>query len=74
MAERFKWWLAYQLNRLSGQCWADLVYWVLRSPKDDPGLRAALPWRPINAMCRFDAAECGRCYCGKLAAEAGTDG
>jgi len=67
---RLKWWIAYRLNHLRSQCWTDLVCWVLRDPKHDPGLRAALPWRPIGEACRRDAAgRDGRCYCGKLAAD-----
>lgn len=64
-----KWRIAYLLNTRR-QCWSDLVSWVLdEEPVRDTGLRAALPWRPITDMCRKDARENGRCYCGKLAAD-----
>lgn len=67
--ERLKWRIADLLNTRR-QCWADLVSWVLdEEPLRDTGLRAALPWRPITALCRKDAASNGRCYCGKLAAD-----
>lgn len=71
MRERLKWWIATQVDRLRGQCWADLVSWVLDSKSvRDPGIRAALPWRPVSEICRKDADMNGRCYCGKL----GSDG
>lgn len=64
--ERLKWRIATLANRLPGQCWADLVSWVLDSKRTrDPGLRARLPWRPIRS-CRTDLARTGACYCGKL--------
>lgn len=62
---RLRWWIAYQLNRLSGQCWTDLVIWAL-------GWKAGeqrTPWSPQGPMCRLDAAQNGACYCGKLRAE-----
>jgi hypothetical protein len=70
--ERLKWRVADLTNSLfhRRQCWADLVSWVIDTERTrDTGLRARLPWRPITQMCRRDAAECGRCYCGKLAAD-----
>lgn len=67
--EGLKWWIASQLNRLRSQCWADLVSWVLDTRHGGTDLRGRLPWRPISGMCRRDAEECGRCYCGKLASD-----
>lgn len=65
--ERLKWRIAYLANRLRGQCWADLVSWVLDSKRTrDEGLKARLPWRPIGESCRKDLARVGCCYCGKL--------
>ena len=61
MASRLRWRLAYALNRLPGQCWSDLVGWVLRSP-----FTARHPWRPVTRTCREDAARTGACYCGKV--------
>jgi hypothetical protein len=65
--ERAKWRVAVIVDRLPGQCWADLVSWVLDSKHSrDEGLRARLPWRPIQQGCRDDLARVGCCYCGKL--------
>jgi hypothetical protein len=60
--DKSRWWIATQMDRLPGQCWADLVSWALSW---DGGEKRAL-WSPQGAMCRRDAAECGTCYCGKL--------
>lgn len=69
--ERLKWWVADLVNRLPGQCWADLVMWAMSDePVRDTGLRAALPWRPIGKRCIEDAQASGRCYCGTV----GSDG
>lgn len=71
--ERLKWRIAYLIDRLfhRRQCWASLVSWVLNDePIRDTGIRAALPWKPINEHCRRDAESAGRCYCGKV----GSDG
>lgn len=70
---RLKWRIADLVNRAfyRRQCWADLVSWVLDSKRTrDEGLRARLPWRPINEHCLRDAESAGRCYCGKV----GSDG
>jgi len=65
--KRLKWRIAFTVNRLRGQCWADLVSWVLDSERTrDEGLKARLPWRPIPQGCRKDLARTGACYCGKL--------
>lgn len=58
--ERLRWWIAYQLNRLPGQCWADIVFWVFR----DNG--RTLPWSPISPGCKQDFLRTGTCYCGTL--------
>ncbi len=57
---RWRWRIAGLLNRLPGQCWADLVSWAL------PGRDSRNPWSPIDSMCRRDFASNGSCYCGKL--------
>ena len=62
---KLRWWIAAQLDRLPGQCWADLVTWALDWPPRD----SRLPWRPATSTCRLDAEQCGACYCGKLRAE-----
>jgi hypothetical protein len=67
MTKRLRWWLAAQLDRLPGQCWADLVSWALAWDAGDK----RSPWSPQGAMCRSDAAETGTCYCGKLRRAAG---
>ena len=68
MTERTRWWIASQLNRLRGQCWADLVTWALGWHKKDPYLTRAerSPWSPVTRTCRLDLAANGACYCGKL--------
>ena len=70
--------IAFTLDRLPGQCWADLVSWVQHSDLDSYGdewwarLRGRLPWRPrartgrIPGSCVADAIDCGVCYCGKV--------
>jgi hypothetical protein len=60
LPEKLRWHIAYLLNRLPGQCWADLVCWVqYRShPRS--------PWSPIDRACRNDRDRTGTCYCGKL--------
>jgi len=58
--EKLRWRIAYLLNRLPGQCWADLVCWVqYRS-------HSRSPWSPIDSNCRGDRDRTGRCYYGKL--------
>lgn len=58
-----RWWIANQINRLPGTCWADLVDWALGSQR--------WPWAPVTRDCRADAAAsgCGRCYCGQIGAD-----
>ena len=66
IGERLRWRLAYLLNRLPNQCWADLVTWALGWRE---GNRNPLPWRPISeACCKDFAANGSACYCGKLQA------
>jgi hypothetical protein len=57
-----RWRVAELLNRLPGQCWADLVGWVLGHNSAE----TKSPWSPIGWACRSDFAETGTCYCGKL--------
>lgn len=67
---RLRWRIAILLNRLPGQCWTDLASWALHDQKYDPDFRSHyIPWRPINYICRQDAARTGACYCGKLGAD-----
>lgn len=68
MMEKLRWRIVALVNRLPGQCWADLVSWVLadRAERRWWYLRERLPWRPIPDQCRADLARVGCCYCGKL--------
>jgi hypothetical protein len=61
-AERARWRIAYLLNRLPGQCWTDLVLWVLGSDK----YRRRFPWSPVGPDCLKAGDQ--SCYCGKLRA------
>lgn len=60
--ERIRWRIAHLLNRLPGQCWADLVSWVV----DMGSIRRVSPWSPRGYSCRQDFEQNGCCYCGKL--------
>jgi hypothetical protein len=63
---RFRWWLAWQLNRIPGTCWTHLVDWALGSRRlFDPGNRDDLR---TDFMCRMPS-QSGRCYCTKRAVE-----
>lgn len=68
--ERARWRIANRLDRLPGQCWANLALWALHASWD----RDDHPWwRPLSStsrMCQQDAARCGTCWCGKLQDEA----
>lgn len=57
---RLRWTIAHHLNKLPWTCWTRLVSWALDGGRQD--VRQ-------DSLCRRDAAECGRCYCGKVAAE-----
>lgn len=70
LRERIRFHIANLVDRLPGQCWADLVGWAMRDNRDDPDWRSEIPWRPIGPTCRSDLARVGSCYCGKLRAEA----
>lgn len=61
--ERARWAIADALNRLPGQCWADLATWAMNWPE-----RGLSPWSPQRS-CRDDANQAGSCYCGKLQAD-----
>jgi hypothetical protein len=65
MAKRARWWIITQLNRLPGQCWADLVMWAMGWHKEG-GAAKRTAWSPASSTCRRDAAATGTCYCGKL--------
>lgn len=63
---RVRWTVAHNLNRLPWTCWANLVSWALHSRPlvdrhGDGDIRQ-------DSICRSDAANCGRCYCGKIEA------
>lgn len=62
MKEKTRWRIAYRLNRLPRQCWADLVGWALYGTDADHK-----PWTPRENIqrCRKDRDEIGCCYCGK---------
>jgi hypothetical protein len=60
---RWRWVIARNMDRLTGQCWADLVTWVLAWNPTEERLRDA--WKPQRA-CQGDAARTGSCYCGKV--------
>jgi hypothetical protein len=59
-SSRLRHWIARQLDRLPGQCWADLVFW---SNGDTP---RSTPWSPLSPGCKQDYVRLGTCYCGKL--------
>jgi hypothetical protein len=63
MRKRVRMWIAHQLNRLPGQCWADLVWWAQRDRRSK-GPR--WPWSPQAPGCAKSVKEVGVCYCGKL--------
>lgn len=58
LRDRARFAIAELVNRLPGQCWADLVMWALR--RGD----SKLPWSPSRS-CREDMQGTGFCYCGK---------
>lgn len=53
-----RWKIAALMNRLPGQCWADLVAFALGDRRS--------PWQPVTWMCEKDMRRTGTCYCGKL--------
>lgn len=66
---RWRWWVARQLDRLPGQCWAEHVFWVVPISK-----RPRSPWSPVRSACTatFPGIDRGpewRCYCGKVGAD-----
>ena len=56
---RWRWWVARQVNRLPGMCWASLASWALRYPGQ--------PLRECKQtyLCHTEAWQ-DRCYCGKV--------
>lgn len=58
LQDRVRFAIAEFVNRLPGQCWADLVIWAMR------GRNSKLPWMP-SPSCREDMQRTGSCYCGK---------
>lgn len=75
LPEKLRWRIVAVVNRLPGQCWADLVGWVLagRRERREWYLRERLPWRPIQPNCREDLGRVGCCYCGTLRAPDGKE-
>ena len=62
MNAKLRWKIANLLNRLPGQCWSGLASWAANG-----GVRGnRWPWKPIDDLCRRDAARCGECVCMKL--------
>ena len=57
---KFRWRIAYALNRFQIFCWTRLVTWAL-----DGGCEEFKDIR-VDSLCHRDAAENGTCYCGKL--------
>jgi hypothetical protein len=69
VSERIRWRIAYLLNRLPGQCWADLVSWAIDGPRSARQRGDNwLPWRTITSTCRVIEPPNDRCYCGKICA------
>ena len=66
--ERLRWRIARLVDKLPGQCWADLVAWVLDGPREAMKAdESPLPWRPQTWTCRANFyGDLGSCYCGKL--------
>lgn len=56
--ERLRWRIAELINRIPGQCWADIADWPLGHKRN--------PWSPQRPGCRADLGRLGACYCGKL--------
>jgi hypothetical protein len=73
LSETMRWRVVGLVNKLPGQCWADLADWAGRWWADEDGTYGGepygLPWAPQRASCRGDARRVGSCYCGKLRAE-----
>lgn len=64
---KWRWRVQWWLNKLSFTCNAHLVSWALGSrPLVD--LSGNQDDARQGSMCRRDASENGRCYCGKLGA------
>lgn len=60
LTECMRWRIANLLDRLPGQCWADLVCWATKL--DD----RKLPWSPITPVCHQGVERNGACYCNKI--------
>lgn len=58
--EKPRWFIAYHLDRLRGQCWVDLVSWAV------DGVRMRGLPATSSERCREEARSCGACYCGKF--------
>ncbi len=68
-----RWRIASLIDKLPGQCWADLCGWAMRDRRDRRDYPIG-PWSPIGQSCRNDLARVGSCYCGKLRATPDEDG
>jgi hypothetical protein len=62
---RIRHWIARQLDRLPGQCFADLTMWA------QGDLSRTSPWSPISPGCVKDFSRQGACWCGKLRDDTG---
>lgn len=65
---RWRWTVARWLDKLPGQCWAELVGWV----QPWSSRRRVSPWSPVGPSCLSDAPAddpTWRCYCGKVGAD-----
>lgn len=64
MSERLRWWLFGKLAKVPGVCNASIGCWAAW---DDLEQVRDGRWR-VSPMCRRDAADNGRCWCGKVSA------
>lgn len=65
LRKALRWRIATLLDKLPGQCWADLVFWAHGDRR--------WPWSPMMSTCRADFERCGACWCGKLRQSAERD-
>jgi hypothetical protein len=62
--ERLRFRIADAVDKLPGQCWADLVSWALGHNRRAGN--SIWPWRPVTSLCRQISPPNDRCYCGKI--------
>lgn len=63
-AGRFRWWLWWRLTRFRSVCPANAHARIIWRTREDT--------IKIDGTCRLDAANNGRCWCGKLGGEDAT--